>query len=149
MIVKNIISKIAPILLVLLISGCSVKFQGKPASELTSYSGKICVIEHPKVRKEFLTSYKKLLEEKGFEVEVIPQGSSLNTCSLTSDYIGKWSWDFVPYMATANINLYQNGALIANASYSAPRGGWALTTKIYESTEVKIRGMLEIIFPNK
>lgn len=79
---------------------------------------------------------------------MIPSGSSVDSCKLVSDYIGTWSWDFKTYMATAKINVYESGKLIANASYSAPRGGWAMTTKIYESTETKIRGMLEILFPN-
>lgn len=128
--------------------GCTVTYTADPAGELKSYSQEICVIEAPKVREEFLVAYKKVLEEKGFDVKVLTSSASVDTCNLTSDYIGKWSWDFKSYMATAEINVYEAGKLIANASYSSPRGGWSMTTKIYESTEVKIRGMLEKLFPD-
>lgn len=136
------------IFLVLLVSGCAVTYTADPANELKSYTGEICVIVSPDVREEFLIAYSKVLKEKGFSVKTIPSGSSTNTCKLTSTYIGKWSWDFKPYMATAEIIIYENGKSIGSATYSSPRGGWAMTSKIYESTETKIRGMLEKLFPN-
>lgn len=139
--------KLIIICLMLSASGCSVTYTADPANELTTYTREICVIEKPDVRDEFLQAYKKILSEKGFEVKVIPPASTVSACELTSDYIGKWSWDFKPYMATAKINLYEKGTLIASASYSSPRGGFSMTTKIYESTETKVRGMAEKLFP--
>ena len=132
---------------ILFLSACAVTNLAEPASELKPYQGEICLIENPDVRPEFIESYKTLLAEKGFKPKVVPTGSAHNVCEVTSTYIGKWSWDFVAYMATAEIQVYKNGALVGKANYSSPRGGWSLTTKIYEKTEIKIKGMVEILFP--
>jgi hypothetical protein len=129
------------------VSGCAITNIAEPAVELKPYQGTICLIENPAVRAEFIESYKSLLVKKGFTPELIPAGSALNSCEVTSTYIGKWSWDFVAYMATAEIKVYKNGALIGEATYASPRGGWSLTAKIYEETSVKISGMVENLFP--
>lgn len=85
---------------------------------------------------------------RGFSVKLLPKDSPLSACKITSAYIGKWSWDFKLYMATAKISIFQNGELVGDATDSAPRAGWSMTTKIYKSTEVKISGMSDILFPN-
>jgi len=99
------------------------------------------------VRAEFLMAYTKLLKAKGFEPITIKENSDTSNCDLTSTYIGKWSWDFTAYMATAEIKVYKKDTLIGQATYSAPRGGFSLTTEIYDSTEDKINGMLDKLFP--
>ena len=131
-----------------LLQGCSVTYYAYPANELKSYSGRMCIIENPAVRAEFVEAYKPLLEERGFSVEIIPEDSALDTCKLTSTYFGKWSWDFKYYMASAKISIYQKGVRIGMATYDTPKEGWSLTFKIYESTETKIRGMLDKLLPN-
>lgn len=132
---------------ILFLSGCSVTYYAEPADELTTYYQEMCVIEQPKVRKEFLEAYKRLLTNRGFTVRILPAGSLLTACSLTSDYIGKWSWDFTLYMAFAKIRIYKDGRLIGEALYEAPRAGFSMTHEIYHSTETKISGMLEKLFP--
>ncbi|MCP4050095.1 MAG: hypothetical protein GY730_05245 [bacterium] len=130
------------------IGGCSVKYTVTPVEGVQEYTGEICVIEDPTVNDEFLPAYKSLLKEKGFNVKIIPAGSPEDSCELTSTYLGKWSWDFILYMAYGKIVVYKNGNKIGEALYEAPRAGWALTTKIYEKTKVKIRGMVDQLFPN-
>ena len=85
---------------------------------------------------------------RGFSVKLLPKDSPLSACKITSAYIGKWSWDFKLYVATAKISIFQNGELVGEATNSAPRAGWSMTTKSYKSTEVKISGMSDILFPN-
>lgn len=131
----------------LLLQGCSVNYVGQPVTQLKSYNSQICIIESPNVRAEFLMAYTKLLKNKGFKPKVIKEGSDTKSCELTSTYIGKWSWDFTAYMATAEIKVYQQDTLIGQAAYSAPRAGFSLTTEIYDSTEDKINGMLQKLFP--
>jgi hypothetical protein len=88
------------------------------------------------------------LVARGFSVKLLSKDSPLSACKITSEYIGKWSWDFKLYMAIAKTSIFQNGELVGEATYSASRAGWSMTTKIYKSTEVKISGMSDILFPN-
>jgi hypothetical protein len=129
------------------LQGCSVNYIGQPVTQLTRFNSQICIIESPNVRAEFLIAYTKLLKAKGFKPKVIRENSDINSCELTSTYMGKWSWDFTAYMATAEIKIYQEDVLIGQATYAAPRAGFSFTTEIYDSTEEKISGMLAKLFP--
>lgn len=132
----------------MLILGCSVKYAANPVKSLDMSSKEICIIEDTSVRAEFLSEYRSALEKKGFQVRVLNTGSSISACPLTSTYIGKWSWDFVVYMATAEIVIYRNGTKVGDALYDAPKAGSSLTTEIYESTEIKVTKMVDLLFPN-
>jgi len=52
------------------------------------------------------------------------------------------------YMASAEIVVYKNGTKVGDALFDAPKAGTALTTEIYDSTEVKITKMVDQLFPN-
>lgn len=134
-------------LILILIAGCSVTYTVDPANEIAEYRGEVCVVEKSNVRPEFLRAYKGLLETKGFVVRVLPDGAATDSCPITSTYIGKWSWDFVAYMAFAEILIFKDGMQVGTAVYEAPRGGWSMTTKIYETTETKIKGLVDKLFP--
>jgi hypothetical protein len=132
----------------LLLLGCSVKYTANSVTNLDMSSKEICVIEDTRVRESFLPAYRTALEKKGFIVRVLIPGSDIASCPLTSTYTGRWSWDFVLYMAYAEIVVYRNGTKAGDALYKAPRAGWALTTDIYDSTETKIATMVDQLFPN-
>jgi hypothetical protein len=107
------------------------------------------VIEHPDVNKEFLPALQDSLMRKGFRVNVLEANAAVSACPLTATYLGKWSWDFVPYMAYGEIVIYQDGTRVGDALYKSPRGGWALTTRIYESTAEKVGVMVDQLFPTR
>lgn len=132
----------------LFIQGCSVKYTVEPASEIASYAQEICVVENPEIKPEFLDAYIPLLEGKGFTVRKLTANSSLDSCSILSTYAGKWSWDFKTYMSFAEIKIYKDGVEVGKAIYQAPTGGMAMTTKIYEETKVKVKGLVDQLFPN-
>lgn len=134
-------------ILALVVSGCSAKFEGNSIVGLSVDSKKICIIARDDIKKEFLVSYKKILEEKGFEVKVIPRGYSVDTCRITSKYAAKWSWDFVSYLSEAAISVYKDDVLIGSASYSTPQDMFSSTEKFYISTDEKVKGMVEVLFP--
>jgi hypothetical protein len=50
-------------------------------------------------------------------------------------------------MAWAELIAYKDGVRAGDALYSAPTGGWAMTTRIYESTESKVNTMVSQLFP--
>ena len=132
----------------LLLFGCSVKYTANPVTTLDMSSKEICIIEDTRVRESFLPAYRNALGKKGFVVRILSPGSDIASCPLTSTYTGRWSWDFVLYMAYAEIVVYHNGTKAGDALYEAPRAGWALTTDIYDSTEMKIATMVDKLFPN-
>ncbi len=132
----------------LLLIGCSVKYTANSVTTVDMSSKEICVIEDTRVRESFLLAYRTALEKKGFAVRVLNPGSDIASCPLTSTYTGRWSWDFVLYMAYAEIVVYRNGTKVGDALYKAPRAGWALTTKIYKATEIKIAKMVDQLFPD-
>jgi hypothetical protein len=107
----------------------------------------ICVVEDRTVNESFLPALRTALENKGFSVSVHPPGTNVDACPLTATYVGRWSWDFAPYMAYGRIVVYRDGRDVGDALYEAPRGGWSLTTKIYVATDVKIATMVDQLFP--
>jgi hypothetical protein len=135
------------LLLSVLLLGCSVKYTANSVTNLEVSSKEICVIEDTSVRESFLPAYRTSLEKRGFTVRVLSLGSDIASCPITSTYTGRWSWDFVPYMAYAEIIVYRNGTKAGDALYEAPRAGWALTTDIYDATELKIETMVDKLFP--
>jgi hypothetical protein len=51
-------------------------------------------------------------------------------------------------MSQARIQVYRSGNSAGEAIYDAPKGGFAMTTRIYESTESKIETMISQLFPS-
>ena len=127
--------------------GCSILIQGNPVPPPPQGVREICVVENPPVRAEFLTALTTSLERKDLRVRVLDPGTPPSACPIAATYLGKWSWDFVPYMATGDITVFHNGSRVADATYRAPRGGWALTFGIYRSTETKVGLMVDQLFP--
>jgi hypothetical protein len=134
---------------VVCLSGCTITQTANPAAGISSDAADICVIEHPDVNKEFLPALQDSLMRKGFRVNVLEANAAVSACPLTATYLGKWSWDFVPYMAYGEIVIYQDGTRVGDALYKSPRGGWALTTRIYESTAEKVGVMVDQLFPTR
>jgi hypothetical protein len=133
--------------LLLLFGGCTITQTARPVALLATDSREMCVVEDPAVDQTFLPAYKAALERQGFAVSVLPPGSPVGSCPLTSTYYARWSWDFTPYMARAKIIVYRDGTEVGDALYDAPTAGTALTTRIYESTESKVDTMVDQLFP--
>ena len=135
------------LLFFLFLIGCSVKFSANPPANLNMTTNEICVIKNQDTNDEFLPAYQLALENKGFVVRVLDPEADIDTCPLTSTYAGSWSWDFVMYMAAAEIIIYKNGIRVGDALYDAPKAGWAMTPRIYDSTEEKVCKMVDKLFP--
>ncbi len=118
-----------------------------PADQITENGMEMCVVEDPTVDESFLPAFRTALETKGFSVRLLPAETEVGACPLSATYLGKWSWDFVPYMAYAKIVIYRDGRAVGDALYEAPRAGWSMTTKIYATTEVKVATMVDQLFP--
>ena len=135
----------------LLLVGCTIVQTANPVLLQIDDPKEICVIESndSEVNESFMPPFKAALENKGFSVNVLYYKADVNECRLSSTFVAKWSWDFVTYLAHAEIIVYRNGTRIGDALYDAPKAGIALTTKIYDSTESKIEKMIALLFPSK
>lgn len=131
----------------LLASSCTITQTANPVIGLRDSSVQICVIEKLDVRPVFRDELVRAIQEHGFSVRILPPDAPVEACSLSMTYDAKWSWDFVPYMAWAEITVYRDGQRAGEALYSAPRGGWSLTFRIYESTASKVDTMVDQLFP--
>lgn len=137
----------ATLLLCTALSGCTITQTANPVSLPETDAREICVIRDPRVFDEFLPTYKAALERKGFSVQLLEPGSAVGSCPLTSTYTALRSWDFVTYMSHAIITVYRDGAKAGEALYDAPKAGFAMTFRIYESTDSKIATMVDQLFP--
>jgi hypothetical protein len=117
--------------LTLLVS-CTITQRANPAAGLRVSATEICVIEKLDVREDFRAALLASLRQRGFSVR---------------PYNAKYSWDLKTYMAWAELIAYKDGVRAGDALYSAPTGGWAMTTRIYESTESKVNTMVSQLFP--
>ena len=132
---------------VLFLTACTITQTANPVSGIRNSAIVICVIEKSDVRAVFQKELVAALERRDITSRLLPGGSPISACPVALTYNAKWSWDFKPYMAWAEIVVYRDSARWGDALYSAPRGGWALTTRIYESTESKVDTMIEQLFP--
>jgi len=99
------------------------------------------------VRAVFQDELLAALERRGLSSRVLPAGSPVTTCPVSLTYNARWSWDFVLYMAWAEVVVYRDGARAGDALYSAPRARSSFTFGIYKSTASKVDTMVEQLFP--
>ncbi len=126
-----------------LLLGCTIRYTANPIFIPKVDRKEICVIE-AEAYGNFLVSYKKALEAKGFSVKLLSRGSDVAACPLSSTYQSVWSWDLAMYMSRAQIFVFRNGILTGNALYASSDGA----LKKYGGTEEKIAKMVDQLFPD-
>jgi hypothetical protein len=80
---------------------------------------RVCIIENPRVKFDFLGAYRRALEERGFQVEVHPETTRLSVCPVTSRYTANWRWDLVLYLAYAELRVYRDARPAGRAIFNA------------------------------
>lgn len=135
--------KILIVLTILSLSACASRQTINPVNE--QIDNKICVIENPDVRHNFLRSYKQALSDKGFDVDQKPASSSTKVCDVSSTYSARWSWDLALYMIEAQIRIYKEGALVGEANYDSRMSG--INPDKFINADEKIRELVTKLFP--
>ncbi len=127
----------------LLLAACSITQEVKPIA----VAGKaICVIANPKVSQpEFVVAYERELRARGYEVQMLSADSSLIACPLTSTYTANWNWDLALYMSYAELKVYNEGKVVAEAIYDSRRGGGNMGKFI--KAEEKIKELVGLMLP--
>ena len=132
------------LLLSIALASCAIKQNVRPV-EL--FEGKeVCIVENPAVKQAgFLATYQRTLTEKGYRVRVMPAGSAVTVCPVTSTYTANWRWDLALYLAYADISVYSNGQPAGQAIYDSLRGGFNLGKFVHGET--KIVELVNQLFP--
>lgn len=131
------------ILIVIVISGCSITQTVEPVGQLATKE--VCIVENPPVREGFLAELQSHLRSKGADVRLLEPSASVTSCPVVLTYLARWSWDLTIYMSFAEIIVYQDGAPAGKAIYDATKGGGRLDK--FVDAEPKIRELVDQLFP--
>lgn len=130
----------------ILLVGCAINQTVKPVERFAGTQ--VCIVVNPAVSQAgFLTTYTRVLTEKGFTVRQLLPGSPVTECPMTSIYTANWRWDLGLYLAFADIKVYSNGQQSGQAVYDA-MGGGANMNKFIKG-EAKITELVNQLFPDR
>ena len=133
---------------VLAVSACtSVQVNAVSENQVNAIH-QICSVNNPKVLvKDFVPVVQSRVQHHGIVSRVV-EGSEASACTYQLQYSAKRSWDFTPYMSWAELKLYQNEVLIANAEYKlVGKGGLSLTK--WQSVETKMTPVIDQLFAKR
>lgn len=126
-----------------LMTGCSITQTVNPVPPLDTNS--ICIINNDNARETFRDAYKRALENKNYQVKLLPSSAVISDCSVSSTYTANWRWDLAMYMAYAEINVFKNGQKAGDAVYSSLSGSANMGKFI--KAEPKINELVDLLFP--
>jgi len=129
-----------------LLSGCAITQNVKPVGALEARE--VCVVVNAAVSQPaFLTTYVRVLNEKGYTVRQLQAGSPVTECEVTSTYTANWRWDLALYMAYAEIKVFNKGQPAGEAIYDSTRGGANMNK--FVNGENKIAELVNQLFPGR
>lgn len=132
---------LAPAVLVLALSGCSISQTIDPIKTPIS---RVCVHENPKVlMDEFQPELEKQIRGKGFQTKSY-KDTQPNDCSHRLEYTANWAWDMAMYLTYADIRVFDRNGLAGKAIYDARSGGGRLDK--FGRTAEKIRPLIDELF---
>lgn len=110
----------------------------------------VCVVDNPKVIiKDFNQIIERSFARHNISARTFKDSDDLSSCQTTLNYTALRSWDFAPYMVSAQFNLLQNGRQVSEASFRL-KGNGGLALNKWRSTETKVNELVDqLINPNK
>lgn len=129
----------------LLLCGCSIVQTVNPITLSSNEPREICLVENPDVHHDFLATYRNALANKNLTVQMLPPGSAVGTCQLTSTYSANWHWDLALYLVYADLKVYRNGRPEGEALYDSRAAG--LNTNKFVNAAAKIQELTDQLFP--
>lgn len=103
----------------------------------------ICIQENTDVTfSGFLEAIKNRIEYHNIETFVYPNHYKPERCEYTLWYTALRSWDLVLYLSHAELRLFKNDQIIANATYHL-NGKGGLTFSKYASTASKMDPVID------
>ncbi|MGA7713897.1 MAG: Sbal_3080 family lipoprotein [Rhizomicrobium sp.] len=135
--------------LVPILAGCA---GGEIVQNVVPYTGtnskpyEICVITNAKVKPTVLDAYKDSLIARGLTVRILPAGSAVGSCPVTSTYLLRWAWDIGEYMVYADFKVYSGNQLAGEAVYDATNAPGSFDKFVHVNQ--KIDELTGKLFPN-
>lgn len=112
---------LAPAALVAALSGCAITHNIGPVTSLDDKQ--VCIVENPAiVNQAFITTYRRVLQERGYAVRMLPPASPVGSCRVTSTYNASWQQDFARYLAFADLRVFVGGQQVGYAIYDSTGG---------------------------
>ena len=103
----------------------------------------VCIVHNPKV---IIRDFDKLVEKSfaryNIDSKTVKNNDDVSLCQTTLNYTALRSWDFAPYMVSAQFNLLQNGRQVSEASFRL-KGNGGLALNKWRSTETKINELVD------
>lgn len=124
------------------LAGCAITQNVKPvtASGITE----VCVKNNPQVMMDgFVKELRSQIEKKGIRTTQF-DGERPGSCRHHVEYTANWRWDMAMYLVFAQINVYENGLAVGQATYDA-RGGGMRPDK-WGPTADKLGGLVDQLF---
>jgi hypothetical protein len=112
----------------------------------------VCIVENPAVRREFVMAYQRSLTQLGYRPRLLPPGSAVTDCPLTSTYVARWSWNgaradgYNLYMGYAEIRVFADGAQAGEALYDVAWGDRSREV-LSQDARPKIHELTSMLFP--
>lgn len=104
---------------------------------------KVCVIHNPLVAmKNFDQAVVNSFSKHGVQAIVYPTAKDASVCETTMNYTALRSWDLVPYMTYAELNLLKNDQPVSQAIFRLRANGGIAPSK-WRSTESKINLLVD------
>jgi len=72
---------------------------------------RVCIIESPRAKPiSVVDEYRSAMKARGFDVQVLPAGSALAACPLTSKYAVGWSRDIGgEFISSVHLDVFKDG----------------------------------------
>ena len=103
----------------------------------------VCIVHNPKVIiRDFDRLVEKSFARYSIDSKTVKNNDDLSLCQTTLNYTALRSWDFAPYMVSAQFNLLQNGRQVSEASFRL-KGNGGLALNKWRSTETKINELVD------
>ncbi|MFZ3324164.1 MAG: Sbal_3080 family lipoprotein [Usitatibacter sp.] len=130
------------LLAAVLAAGCAITQTVKPVT--VAGITDLCIKRNSRVMmSSFLPELTSQIEKKGIHTTVY-DGERPASCKYSLDYTANWHWDLAMYLVFAEINVYDSGLLVGQATYDAHAGGGRPDK--FGPTADKLRGLLDQLF---
>ena len=103
----------------------------------------ICIVNNDQVIiKDFVPAIQKRLKHHLIFSRVVIQNHDRN-CEYKLYYSAKQSWDFVNYLSWAELKLYKDNKLVADAEYNHVGKSFSLSPLKFQSVETKMNPVID------
>jgi hypothetical protein len=120
------------------LSGCT-SIQVEP---LAVRPTKICIEQNPKVQvSDFVSVVQRGLKDRGINSEVFAQVPA--SCEYRMTYVAYRSWDFVPYLSSADLEVWDSEQRRVGAAHYHLRGKGGMSMAKWQGTQTKMAPVLD------